>query len=147
MDERRGDEATPLMVQVDCGSEEVVRELLAQNANVDLQDQVSLSPLSPISLLHLPSPPGRALCSHEGLCLRSGEHGSDVDCPQSNSGPQEQGKWRGRKGNRCRGALALFQSLPHINCHNCSTPVHWVHTVHVFYKREDDECTFWPTCF
>ena len=99
MDERRGDEATPLMVQVDCGNEEVVKELLAHNANVDLQDKVS--PSLPLSYLHLtapPSSPGRALFPHESLPLRPGEHGSDADCPQSNSGPQEQGKERGEGG-------------------------------------------------
>ena len=96
MDERRGDEATPLMVQVDCGNEEVVKELLAHNANVDLQDKVSPSlPLSYLRLTAPPSSPGRALFPHESLPLRPGEHGSDADCPQSNSGPQEQGKGRG----------------------------------------------------
>ena len=96
VDERRGDEATPLMVQVDCGNEEVVKELLAHNANVDLQDKVSPSlPLSYLRLTAPPSSPGRALFPHESLPLRPGEHGSDADCPQSNSGPQEQGKGRG----------------------------------------------------
>ena len=50
MDERRGDEATPLMVQVEVGNEEVVKELLRHNANVDLQDKVSLSVCVCVSL-------------------------------------------------------------------------------------------------
>jgi ankyrin repeat protein len=45
VDERRGDQATPLIVQVENGNEEVVRELLLQRANVDLQDNEGESAL------------------------------------------------------------------------------------------------------
>ena len=40
VDERRGDGTTPLMVHAEQGSKEVVRELIRQSANVDLQDEV-----------------------------------------------------------------------------------------------------------
>ena len=41
VDERRGDGTTPLMVHAEQGNKEVVRELIRQSANVDLQDEVS----------------------------------------------------------------------------------------------------------
>jgi ankyrin repeat protein len=45
VDERRGDQATPLIVQVERGNEEVVKELLKHGANVDLQDNEGESAL------------------------------------------------------------------------------------------------------
>ena len=42
VDERRGDGTTPLMVHAEQGSKEVVRELIRQSANVDLQDEVGM---------------------------------------------------------------------------------------------------------
>ena len=43
VDERRGDGATPLMVHVESGNKNVVQELINHDANVDLQDEVTLS--------------------------------------------------------------------------------------------------------
>jgi ankyrin repeat protein len=45
VDERRGDQATPLIVQVQSGNEEVVKELLSLGANIDLQDDEGESAL------------------------------------------------------------------------------------------------------
>lgn len=45
VDERRGDGTTPLMVHAEQGSKEVVRELIRQSANVDLQDEVGMREL------------------------------------------------------------------------------------------------------
>ena len=45
VDERRGDGTTPLMVHAEQGSKEVVRELIRQSVNVDLQDEVGICEL------------------------------------------------------------------------------------------------------